>query len=172
MKGVETGKRKPDAPGEAQDAISVLANLRARGMDAELRKLLRRMQPSGKTDQARLDAVLDRFGISHDDWVSRVEAAAGADNARWIEDNPAFDEILGRMEGDLTRRVSKIDLAEITVDEIADQWAEEPRMAQAIRSAIAPHGREFRDRGLTGEDIIRIALKRAREGRWKEAADD
>ena len=143
-------------------------------MDAELRKLLRRMQPSLKNDEDRLTAILERHGVTGKDWERRVKAAQNSDNARWIEGNPAFDDLLNDMEARLKRSLSATDLSEVEVKDIAKAWNDDARMSEAILKVWFPNGKELRDRDLMPEDLIRIALRRARGDRWelKEAADD
>ena len=96
--------------------------------------------------------------------------------AQWIEDTPAFSPLISEMEKRLKSQLSPTDISDITVDEIADHWHGDATIRKAIQGVFGPMGKEARDRGVTPEDVMRIALKRSREGKLerplKEAADD
>ena len=132
--------------------------------------IIKEISPTGS-----LGPVLEKHGLTANEFVQRAEAAKKADGYKWIEATPAFEPLLSEMEARL-KRLSPTELRGITPEDtediLSEWWEDDKPMRAAIVGALRGRDKDFDKYGLQPLDLVRVALRRAR-GKilYREAAD-
>ena len=165
IENVDLFKGNPEAE---KDFLPMLIRLRARGQDDEFEALLRKVSPTGS-----IKPVLEKYGLTVKEFKQRVATAKENDGIKWIEGEPAFNDVLSKMEASL-KTLSPTVLRGTTAEEVSKFWWKENKsMRDAIAGALRGRIKQLKKYGLDDHVLARIALQRARgEIPYREAADD
>lgn len=155
---------------DAKESVSALVRLRAENKKQEFLDLLRQLQPEGANDANRLQAFMEHNGITYKQFQDRVKETIQETNYRWVENIQAFDGLLSELEARLNRQDILV-LDRMLPEQVAKKVLSDPDLLSQMRATIGPYAQEVRDRGLMPGDFVKIALRRIKANRHREAAD-
>lgn len=182
LKGLEVGKTDITTPQGKKSALSMLIQLDAEDKVQQMRDLLDKITPPGKSYWERRNDLMEKYGRSGRDYAASVKEAKQKIGRQWIEDNPDFDAAISAIEAYFQKTFTPVDLRDLTTDNavanVFDGKAnpQNKGLAQQAIKAAWPYAKEFRAKGLRPGDLAKIALERAKKGissryQGKEAAD-